>query len=98
MEDLTEEMMEITSPTFYNAFIGEYVQLTAQFRMADEVITTYEAFLLDVDADYYFLSADGTEVTSAIKRSTVFSIEIFKPKSKAQELLESFNVDNKEEN
>lgn len=87
------------SPTFSTTFIGEFVELLTQFRNSEvQAITTYQVFLLDSDADYFYVGDTPTEISAAIKRTTVFSIEIVKPKNKERELLETFSIANKREN
>lgn len=91
--------MQSPSEQFLITFIGEYCELLTQFRSTDiEAVTTYQVFLLDVDDDYYYVGEQAEEISAAIRRDTVFSIEIVKPKSKALQLLEGFSVSDKEEN
>lgn len=87
------------SSIFAQTFIGSHVELLTRFKTSElEAITTYQVFLLDADNDYYFVGETPDEVTAAIRKSTVFSIEFVKTVDKNREALEKFSVAGRNEN
>lgn len=79
--------------TFYLTFIGEYLQMHGSFVVGDnQAVATFEGYLLDEDTDYYFLGLNGESVTTAIKKSSVYSIQIVRQDDPVRNLLDSIPV------
>jgi len=98
MSDKTQSIKTKTSETFYSAFIGELVEVITQFKLGEaEAVGTLSAYLLDVDEDYYYLGETGEEVSTAIKRTSVYSIRIIKSSTWKEKLLNEMEVPMDEE-
>lgn len=73
--------MQKISDVFFSTFIGEFVEILAQYKMSNtETGETYplviQGYILDADVDNYYMGTGPSEVTSLIKRDIVAHMSI----------------------
>lgn len=84
---------KIASETFWSTFLGEFVEILAEVvTPGAKVPLTINAYLLDIDNDYFYLGQNPIEINSCIKRSDVSYIEIIKQEDEATSLLKNTPV------
>lgn len=101
MSDKKNVIRDVTSDTFYSAFIGELVEVITLFKIDnDEAIGNMSAYLLDVDENYFYFGESHEEIDNAVKRDAVYSIRIMKKVDWKDELLNTLEIpsDEKEYN
>ena len=88
--------------SFFQSFVGEMVSLTINATVptqavinddgvVEEVIEgpiSFDGYLLDVDNEYYYLGDTSQEVSKAIRKENVISVEIVKSLNIFDKMLE----------
>lgn len=60
-------------------------------------VSNIEGYLLDEDEDFYYLGLSANEITTAIRKTAVYSIQVVQMKDAMTELLESLSLPTKQE-
>lgn len=77
MAGTKRKIKKVAEDFFFLNFIGEYVQVTGGFSIQDgKAITSVDGYLLDQDDLHYYLGRSADEIHIAIKKDSVYSIEI----------------------
>ena len=88
---------------FYNIFIGELVEITTKstiktVKQEEDQITEqtvpviFQAYLLDMDEEYYYLGQDPDEVFSALRKDQCIYIAIVRENSILDDALDDLEV------
>lgn len=84
---------------FYLTFVGELVQLTTELIVKDHKQTEDEVeisekpvgfvgYLLDEDSSYYYIGDNPQEITTAVRKTKVVSVEPVKIQTPLEALLD----------
>ena len=105
MADLREGLSEV----FFTTFIGEKVEIVANFyqdyleetedrRVSNHAPASIQGFILDLDPVFLYLGKNPHEVSMCLRRDSVLYIEVVVEKSPYDDMLENFEIpDNKTE-
>lgn len=85
-----------TNDIFFSTFIGEYVAILAEYETYEisKVPIELVGYLLDMDADYYFIGEyNAIEISSVVARKKVCYIKIIEDqKDSATQFLEDMPI------
>lgn len=97
------ELREGLSETFFATFIGEKVEIVANFyqdyleetedrRISNHSPASIQGFILDVDPEFVYMGKNPHEVSMCLKRTSVLYIEVVVEKSPYDEMLENLDI------
>src|SRR5277367_5983360 len=100
------ELREGLCETFFATFIGEKVEIVANFyqdyseetedrRVSNHSPASIQGFILDLDPVFIYLGKNPHEVCMCLRRDSVLYIEVLVDKSPYDEMLENFPVPDK---
>lgn len=87
--------------TFFTSFVGEYIviicKILGEHGSGLKLPVTVTGYLLDIDDDFYYLSDDGINVTRAVRKTEILTVEVHDEKTPEQEILENAKPPAKDE-
>lgn len=79
------------SDLFFTTFVAQYCEIMAMLESQNTsgsiLPMVMQAYVVDADAEYYYLGTNPLEINSAIKRNSVKFIQIIEDLSVEQKLL-----------
>ena len=85
---------------FFQAFMGEYVEIAGSFVHENESMSIrIEGYLLAQDDNFFFLGKNPDEITHAIKKSNIVLIQTVTMENEYTEILNNMEIppDNKKQ-
>ena len=88
---------------FFLTFVGEFVIMMTKLKtttsshteegsVEETNMATFDGYLLDVDDSFFYIGANGMEVSKAIRKDQVVYIEIIRPKDQYDGLLDNMKT------